>query len=49
VNPKTTDIPSLTFFKTKARSYPGGEKFKALGECEIDPRAEGCPGTEDDE
>eukprot|EP01035_Chromulina_nebulosa_P024499 gene24499-31902_t len=41
-DPKKSPLPQLTFFKTKARSFPGGEKFKPLGECEIDPRADGC-------
>ena len=41
-NPKTEPIPKLTFLKTKAVSYPGGDKFKPLDECEIDPRADGC-------
>lgn len=41
-DPKKTPLPQLTFFKTKAISFPGGEKFKPLGECEIDPRADGC-------
>jgi hypothetical protein len=35
---KGEKIPELTFFKTKAVSYPGGDKFQALDECEIDPR-----------
>ena len=38
-NPKKEDIPKITFFKTKATSYPGGNKFQPLGECEMDPRA----------
>jgi hypothetical protein len=41
-DPKKEPLPQLTFFKTKAISFPGGEKFKPLGICEIDPRAEGC-------
>ena len=41
-DPKKNPLPQLTFFKTKAISFPGGEKFKPLGECEIDPRADGC-------
>jgi hypothetical protein len=49
-DPKTTPLPSLTFFKTKAISFPGGSKFQPLDECEIDPRAEGCKmNTDDDE
>ena len=32
-------LPQLTFFNQKAVSFPGGEKFKPLDECEIDPRA----------
>ncbi|KAJ1397905.1 hypothetical protein B484DRAFT_339776 [Ochromonadaceae sp. CCMP2298] len=47
-DPKKEPLGSLTFFGTKAISYPGGDRFQALGECEIDPRADGCPGTEDD-
>lgn len=43
-DPKTEKVPELTFFKTKAISFPGGDKFKALDECEIDPRAQGCSG-----
>jgi hypothetical protein len=43
-DPKKEALPSLTFFKTKAISFPGGDKFKPLDECEIDPRASGCSG-----
>ena len=40
--------PSVSFMKTKAVSFPGGEKFQPLSECEMDPRADGCqPGDED--
>ena len=39
---KGEPLPGLVFFNTKAVSYPGGAKFKALDPCEIDPRAEGC-------
>jgi hypothetical protein len=40
--------PSMSFLKTKAVSFPGGEKFQPLSECEMDPRADGCqPGDED--
>lgn len=49
VDPKVEQIPPFTFFKQKAISFPGGSKFQPLGECEIDPRAEGCEGTEDDD
>ena len=39
-NPKKGEkIPPLVFSKTKAVSFPGGEKFQPLDECEIDPRA----------
>jgi hypothetical protein len=38
-DPKTDPIPSLTFFKTKARAYAGGDKFQPLSDCEIDPRS----------
>lgn len=41
-DPKEEALPELTFMKTKAVSYPGGDKFKPLDECEIDPRAQGC-------
>ena len=37
-DPKKEEIPKITFFKTKATSYPGGSKFQPLGECEMDPR-----------
>ena len=47
VDPKIAPIPHLSFDKTKARAYPGGEKFRALDICEIDPRADGC--SDDDE
>lgn len=47
-NPKTEPVPGLTFFKTKAISFPGGDKFQALDECEIDPRADGCPDEDRD-
>lgn len=43
-DPSKEQLPSLTFFKTKAISFPGGDKFKPLDECEIDPRASGCSG-----
>jgi hypothetical protein len=46
---KGEKIPELTFFKTKAISFPGGEKFKPLGICEIDPRADGCSSDLDEE
>jgi hypothetical protein len=45
-NPKTSPIPKLTFLKTKAISFPGGDKFKPLSDCEIDPRS--CDEDEDD-
>ena len=48
-DPKKEALPRLGFLKTKAVSFPGGEKFRALDVCEIDPRAEGCDGDEDDE
>lgn len=48
-NPKDTPLPVLTFFKTKVISFPGGDKFQPLGECEIDPRADGCDGEGGDE
>lgn len=47
-DPKSEPLPKLSFQFTKAVSFPGGEKFKPLDECEIDPRAPGCEGTEDD-
>jgi hypothetical protein len=46
-DPAKNPLPPLSFMNTKAISYPGGEKFKPLGECEIDPRAEGCNDSED--
>ena len=46
-DPKKGPIPKLKFTKTKGVAYPGGGKFKPLGVCEIDPRAEGC--DEEDE
>eukprot|EP01031_Cornospumella_fuschlensis_P042863 gene42863-52375_t len=47
-DPKQTPLPKLGFSKTKLVSFPGGDKFKPLGECEIDPRADGCDVDEDD-
>ena len=38
-DPKKEALPGITFFKTKAVSYPGGDKFKPLDDCEIDPRS----------
>lgn len=38
-NPKKEEIPKIAFMKTKATSYPGGNKFQPLGECEMDPRS----------
>ena len=34
-DPKKNPLPALTFFKTKAISFPGGAKFKPLDICEI--------------
>mmetsp|Transcript_7531 Transcript_7531/g.12520 ORF Transcript_7531/g.12520 Transcript_7531/m.12520 type:complete len:217 (+) Transcript_7531:116-766(+) len=48
-DPKVSPLPDLTFFGTKAISFPGGDRFKPLGECEIDPRADGCPGASEDD
>jgi len=48
MDPKKEPIPTLTFFKTKAISFPGGDKFKPLDICEIDPRADGCSPELDD-
>jgi len=45
-DPKKESIPKLTFFKQKAISFPGGDKFKPLDICEIDARAEGCDQDE---
>lgn len=44
--PKGEPMPSISFMKTKAVSYPGGEKFQPLSDCEMDPRL--C-GLDDDE
>lgn len=49
VDPKKGPIPKLSFLKTKGVSFPGGDKFKPLGECEIDPRAPGCDGEEEND
>ena len=38
-DPKKEALPGITFFKTKAVSYPGGDKVKPLDDCEIDPRS----------
>jgi len=40
-------LPPLEFMKSKAVSMPGGNKFQALSECEIDPRS--CDEDGDDE
>ena len=48
-DPKKVPLPKLTFFKTKAISFPGGDRFKPLGVCEIDPRAEGCEPEDGDD
>eukprot|EP01035_Chromulina_nebulosa_P020023 gene20023-25999_t len=48
-DPKKEELPSISFDKTKARAYPGGDKFKALDICEVDPRADGCSQDLDDE
>ena len=45
-DPKSEPIPSLTFFKTKARAYAGGNKFQPLSECEVDPRS--CSDDDDE-
>lgn len=45
-DPKKDKIPELTFFKTKARAFPGGDKFQPLSDCELDPR--NCAAEEDD-
>lgn len=46
-DPSKVPVPKLTFFNTKAISFPGGAKFKPLGECEIDPRA--CDDLEEED
>jgi hypothetical protein len=46
-DPKKEPLPPLTFFKTKAVSFPGGEKFKPLSDCEIDPRS--CNDDEEED
>lgn len=38
-DPSKEAIPPLTFFKTKAIAFPGGNKFQPLSNCEIDPRS----------
>lgn len=43
----TRCFPQLTFFKTKAISFPGGDKFQPLSDCEIDPRADGCDADDE--
>lgn len=48
VDPKVAPLPGLTFMKTKGVSYPGGDKFQPIGICEIDPRADGCDGSDDE-
>ena len=45
---KGETIPELTFFRQKAVSMPGGNKFEPLDECEIDPRADGCEDNDRD-
>jgi hypothetical protein len=47
--PANEPTPKLTFLKTKAISFPGGDKFQPLDECEIDPRAEGCKMNTDND
>jgi len=32
-------LPPIEFMKQKAISFPGGNKFQALSDCEIDPRS----------
>ena len=32
-------LPPLEFMKTKAISFPGGDKFQPLTDCEMDPRS----------
>lgn len=46
-DPKKEPLPGLTFFKTKAVSFPGGNKFQPLSDCEIDPR--NCPADQDED
>lgn len=41
-DPKVQPLPKLTFLKNKAVSFPGGDRFKPLSECEIDPHSESC-------
>lgn len=45
-DPKRDPLPKLTFLSTKAISFPGGDKFKPLSDCELDPRS--CDDFEDD-
>lgn len=39
-------LPPLEFMKTKAISFPGGNKFQPLSDCEMDPRS--CDGEDDE-
>lgn len=48
-DPKKEAVPPISFLKTRGKSFPDSNKFKALDICEIDFRADGCPGAEDDE
>lgn len=45
-DPKEKPIPKLTFFNSKAVSFPGGAKFRPLDICEMDPFA--CNNDEDE-
>lgn len=40
-------LPPLEFMKTKAISFPGGDKFQPLTDCEMDPRS--CAEEGEDE
>lgn len=46
-DPKKVPLPKLSFLKTKAVAFPGGDRFKSLDVCEVDSRAEGCEFAED--
>lgn len=43
--PKSTKgqpLPELAFRQVKAVWYPGGDRFKPLSECDLNPAKEGC-------
>jgi len=42
------DVGELRFESIKAISYPGGDRYKAISDCDFNPSGDGCDEEEDD-